>query len=132
MVNNFLSLSVNQKEKIAYRTRTSRKYLDEAYLKIFPKEQVDPQPEPAREIVVRPVNEENPVERQNIRTKIYHQDNKGKVLAQQKEYHGKKSLNEKAGIKMLYYLNSHLEYYTKLKPATQPKFNFKQVDGKWP
>ena len=60
MVNNFLSLSVNQKEKIAYRIRTSRKYLDESYLKIFPIEQVDPQPEPAREIVVRLVNEENP------------------------------------------------------------------------
>jgi hypothetical protein len=53
------------------------------------------------------------------------------VLAQQKEYQDKKSLFEKAKIKMLYYLNSDPEYYKKLKPSTQEKYNFKKVNGRW-
>ena len=38
-IRNGKQLTVNQKEKIAHRMRSSRKYLDEAYLKIFPAEQ---------------------------------------------------------------------------------------------
>ena len=37
-IKNGKQLTVKEKEKIAYRMRTSRKYLDEAYLKIFPTE----------------------------------------------------------------------------------------------
>jgi hypothetical protein len=32
---------------------------------------------------------------------------------------------------MLYYLNSDTEYYKKLKPATQAKYNFKKANGRW-
>jgi len=35
-IKNGRQLTVKEKEKIAYKMRTSRKYLDEAYLKIFP------------------------------------------------------------------------------------------------
>lgn len=125
-------LTVKQKEKIAERMRSSRKYLDEAYLKIFPILQEDlRQKEPTSEPVVRPIDETLPTERQNRRTKQYYYDNKEKVLAQQKEYQDKKSLFEKAKIKMLYYLNSDPEYYKKLKPSTQEKYNFKKVNGRW-
>ena len=89
------------------------------------------QKEPTTEPVVRPISEEFPTERQNKRTKQYYYDNKEKVLAQQKEYQDKKSLFEKAKIKMLYYLNSDPEYYKKLKPSTQEKYNFKKVNGRW-
>ena len=131
-IRNGKQLTVKQKEKIAERMRSSRKYLDEAYLKIFPITQEDlKQKEPITEPVVRPVDETLPTERQNKRTKQYYYDNKEKVLAQQKEYQDKKSLFEKAKLKMLYYLNSDPEYYKKLKPATQEKYKFKKVNGRW-
>ena len=131
-IRNGKQLTVKQKEKIAERMRSSRKYLDEAYLKIFPIAQEDlRQKEPTSEPVVKPISEELPTERQNRRTKQYYYDNKEKVLAQQKEYQDKKSLFEKAKIKMLYYLNSDPEYYKKLKPSTQEKYNFKKVNGRW-
>ena len=38
---------------------------------------------------------------------------------------------EKARIKMLYYLNSDPEYYKKLKPATEQKYNFKKEGDRW-
>jgi hypothetical protein len=53
------------------------------------------------------------------------------VLAQQKEYQDKKSLFEKARIKMLYYLNSDPEYYKKMKDDTHKKYNFKKEKGRW-
>ena len=132
-IKNGRQLTVNQKEKIAYKMRTSRKYFDEAYLKIFSNEQqilqqasvikpIDKQP---------PINEQSPVEKQNQRTKKYYEENKEKVLAQQKEYKNKKSPFEQSRIKMLYYLNSDAEYYKKMKPATQQKYDFKKENGRW-
>ena len=111
--------------------RSSRKYLDEAYLKIFPAEQYQIKQEQVSEIVVRPVNEALPTERQNARTKQYYYENKEKVLKQQREYQDKKSPFEKSRIKMLYYLNSDPEYFQKMKPATQAKYNFKKENGRW-
>ena len=66
-----------------------------------------------------------------MRTKKYYEENRDKVLAQQKEYQGKKSLFEKARNKMLYYLNSDPEYYKKMKSDTQEKYNIKRENGKW-
>ena len=130
-IKNGKQLTVNQKEKIAHRMRSSRKYLDEAYLKIFPAEQYQIKQEQVSEIVVRPVNEALPTERQNARTKQYYHENKEKVLKQQREYQDKKSPFEKSRIKMLYYLNSDPDYHSKLKPATQAKYNFNKVNGRW-
>jgi hypothetical protein len=119
------------KEKLVYRMRTSRKYLDEAYLKIFPTDIGNQEPAPAKEIVVQPVSEDTPVERQNKHTKKYYEKNKEKVLAQQKEYQGQKPLYEKARAKMLYYLKSDPDYHNKIRPATQAKYNFnkKRTNG---
>ena len=78
-------LTVNQKEKIAYKMRTSRKYFDESYLKIFSTEQQILQQESIKPIVIKPINEILPTERQYQRTKKYYEENKEKVLAQQKE-----------------------------------------------
>ena len=83
------------------------------------------------EIVVRPVDETLPTERQNRRTKQYYHENKEKVLKQQREYQDKKLPIEKSRIKMLYYLNSDPEYFQKMKPATQAKYNFKKEKGRW-
>ena len=130
-IKNGKQLTVNQKEKIAHRMRTSRTYLDQSYLKIFPAQQYQIKQEQASEIIVRHLNEALPTERQNIRTKQYYYENKEKVLAQQKEYQGKKSLYEKSRSKMLYYLNSDPEYYTKMKDNTKQKYDFKKEGNKW-
>ena len=129
-IKNGKQLSVKQKDKIAEKMRSSRKYFDEAYLKIFPTTQEEKQTEPSV-IVVKPVDERLPTERQYMRTKKYYEENREKVLAQQKEYQGKKSLFEKARNKMLYYLNSDPEYYKKMKSDTQEKYNIKKENGRW-
>ena len=130
-IRNGKQLTVNQKDKIAEKMRSSRQCFDEAYLKIFPIAQEELRQKEPSQIVVRPVDEALPSEKQYNRTKKYYQENKEKVLAQQKEYQDQKSLFEKAKIKMLYYLNSDPEYYKKLKPSTQQKYNFKKENGRW-
>ena len=130
-IKNGKQLTVNQKDKIAEKMRSSRQCFDEAYLKIFPIAQQELRQQQPAEIVVRPVDETLPTERQNRRTKQYYYENKEKVLAQQREYQDKKTLFEKARIKMLYYLNSDPEYYKKMKEDTQKKYNFKKEKGRW-
>ena len=130
-IRNGKQLTVKQKEKMAEKMRSSRKMLDEAYLKIFPIAQQELRQQQPAEIVVRPVDETLPTERQNRRTKQYYHENKEKVLKQQREYQDKKSPFEKSRIKMLYYLNSDPEYFQKMKPATQAKYIFKKEKGRW-
>ena len=79
-------LTVNQKEKIAYKMRTSRKYLDEAYLKIFPMERAEIGQERPPAPPVQPINEESAYQKQLNRNQKYYEENKDKVLKKQKEY----------------------------------------------
>jgi hypothetical protein len=74
-IKNGKQLNVKQKDKIAERMRSSRKYFDEAYLKIFPTTQEEKQTEPSV-IVVKPVDESLPTERQYKRTKKYYRENR--------------------------------------------------------
>ncbi len=71
--------------------RSSRKMLNEAYLKIFPITQQELRQKEPAEIVVRPIDETLPTQRQNRRTKEYYYQNKEQVLKQQREYQDKKS-----------------------------------------
>ena len=132
-IKNGRQLSTAQKDKIAHRMRTSRKYLDEAYIKLFdieyPKRKKDQQP--PVEIKVEPVDETTPYQKQLTRNQKYYQENKDKVLEKQKAYKDSKSPFEKSRAKQLYYLNSDAEYYKKMKPATQEKYNFKKENGRW-
>ena len=118
-IKNGKQLSVKQKENIALKMRTSRKYLDEAYLKIFPiaREEIGQERPPAPP--VQPINEESAYEKQLNRNQRYYEENKEKVLKKQKEYKDSKSAFDKSRSKQLYYLNSDAEYYKKMKPATQ-------------
>ena len=115
--------------------RISRKDLDEAYLKIFeiehPTRKKDRQAQPPVEIKVEPVDETTPYQKQLTRNQKYYQENKDKVLEKQKAYKDSKSPFEKSRAKQLYYLNSDAEYYKKMKPATQEKYNFKKENGRW-
>ena len=105
--------------------RTSRKYIDEAYLKIFPilqqnSKQVAP-------VEVKPVDETTPYQRHLVRTQKYYEANKEQVLKKQKIYKDSISLIDKSRAKMLYYLNSDPEYYKKLKISTQINMSFKKM-----
>ena len=95
-IRNGKQLTVNQKDKIAEKMRSSRQCFDEAYLKIFPTAQQELRQQQPSEIVVRPIDETLPTERQNRRTKQYYHKNKEQVLKQQREYQDKKSPLEKS------------------------------------
>jgi hypothetical protein len=82
-------------------------------------------------VKVEPVDERTPYEKQLTRNQKYYQENKDKVLEKQKEYKNSKTPFEKSRAKQLYYLNSDAEYYKKMKPATQEKYNFKKENGRW-
>jgi len=110
--------------------RTSRKYLDEAYLKLFPIEQ-SRQPRQQVNIKVEPVDESTPYQKQLSRNQRYYHENKEEVLKKQKVYKDSITPFEKSRAKQLYYLNSDAEYYKKMRPATQEKYNFKKENGRW-
>lgn len=130
-INTGKQLSVNQKEKIAYRMRTSRKYLDEAYLKIFPIAK-DYSGAPKVDIKAEPIDETTPYQKQVSRNQRYYQDNKAKVLIKQKEYKDSIPKADKSRSKMLYYLNSDPDYHLKMRQSTKTKYDFKQdTTGKW-
>lgn len=129
-------LTVNDKEKIAYRMRTSRKYLDEAYLKIFPIAQDYRAPsikeEPKDDAVSQQINETTPYQKQLSRNQKYYEENKQKVLTKQKEYKDSIPKQDKNRAKILYYLNSDPNYHQKMRDSTKQKYNFKQeASGRW-
>lgn len=129
-IKNGKQLSVNQKEKIAYKMRTSRKYLDEAYLKIFPIAQ-DYSNAPKADIRVEEIDETTPYQKQKSRNQKYYEANKEKVLAKQKEYKDSIPKADKSRAKILYYLNTDPDYHLKMKESTKRKYDFKQENGKW-
>ena len=113
--------------------RTSVKYLDSSYLKIFPME-VQTSPEIQTEAIQRPtqVVEQLPAyTRQLIRNKRYYDNNKEQVLAKQKIYKDSKPLYDKARVRLLHFLNNDSNYYTRMKDSTKEKYNFKMVNGRW-
>lgn len=129
-------LTMKRKEDIAKRMRTSVKYLDSSYLKIFPMEfeQVQTSPEIQTEAIQRPtqVVEQLPAyTRQLIRNKRYYDNNKEQVLAKQKIYKDSKPLYDKARVRLLHFLNNDSNYYTRMKDSTKEKYNFKLVNGRW-
>jgi len=132
-IKNGRQLTVKDKEKLAYRMRTSRKYLDEAYLKIFPIEQQEnQQPQQAKVINVIPVQDAPPAYQTKLtRNKKYYEENKDKVLKKQREYKESRSPYDKARVRMLHYLNHDPDYYSKMKSETRQKYDFKNENGRW-
>ena len=135
-IKNGKQLTMKQKEKIAYRMRTSVKYLDSAYLKIFPmlKEEINFKEDTQISQTEEPIEtiEELPVyTRQLIRNKRYYDNNKEKVLKKQKEYKDSRPAFDKARVRMLHFLNNDSDYINKMKSSTKDKYNFKFENGKW-
>ena len=126
-------LSVKDKEKIALKMRTSRKYLDESYLKIIPILKAESQ-EPQQPKVIQVVPVKEPVsayQQQLTRNKRYYEENKEKVLKKQKEYKDSRPTFDKSRVRMLHYLNNDSDYYNRMKDATKKKYNFKKENGRW-
>ena len=132
-IKNGRQLTIKDKEKLAYRMRTSRKYLDEAYLKIFPIEkQENQQPQQPKVINVVPVKDAPPAYQAKLtRNKKYYEGNKDKVLKKQKEYKESRSPFDKARVRMLHYLNHDPSYFDKMKDETKRKYDFKNENGRW-
>ena len=132
-IKNGKQMTIKDKEKLAYRMRTSRRVLDEAYLKIFPMEQKELKEQPKEKVIqVVPVKEPEPAyEQQLVRNKKYYEDNKEKVLAKQKEYKESRSSYDKTRVRVLYNLNHDENYYSRMKDETKKKYNFKQENGRW-
>ena len=129
-IKNGRQLTVNDKKEIAERMRTSRKYLDEAYLKIFP---ISTQGTTEQRIVIpRETVEVLPAyERQLERNKRYYDNHKEQVLKKQKDYKANKPLYDKARIRQLHSLNTMPDYYSKMRDSTKQKYNFIFENGRW-
>lgn len=126
-------MTVNEKEKLAYRMRTSRKYLDEAYLKIFPVEQQEAK-EHKQERVIKVIPAEEPIpayQKQLSRNKKYYEENKEKVLEKQREYKESRPTYDKSRVRMLHFLNNDANYYDRMKQTTKDKYKFRNVNGRW-
>ena len=134
-IKNGRQLTVKEKEKVAYKMRTSRKYLDEAYLKIFPivRQELKKQDETVADDKEEPkaVEQLPAYQRQLERNKRYYDNNKEKVLKKQKEYKDSRPLYDKARVRMLHFLNNDPDYYNKMKQQTKDKYNFKKENGRW-
>jgi len=124
-------LTVNDKEKIAHKMRSSRKYLDEAYLKLFPI-QAQNQTSIKQEIKVEDVDERTPYQKQLTRNQQYYNTHKDEILKKQKEYKQSIPKEDKNRKKILYYLNNDPEYHSKMKESTKQKYDFKRDgNGRW-
>ena len=127
-------MTIKDKEKLAYRMRTSRKYLDEAYLKIFPIENQEAQQtqEQEKTINVVPIQENLPAYQSKLtRNKKYYDENKDKILKKQKEYKDNRPAYEKARVRLLHYLNNDSSYFDRMKSETRQKYSFKKENGRW-
>ena len=101
-------LTVKEKNKIAEKMRSSRKYFDESYTKLFqanPLQQTHPiikQEEINNDII----DETNSYQRQKARTNTYYQLHKDEIKKKQKEYQSKKGSHINSRNRLLRFLNS--------------------------
>jgi hypothetical protein len=116
-------MTIKEKEALAKKMRTSRKYLDMNYIKILPDT-----PEISN---TKKETELNSYQKQLMRSRDYYQNNKDKVLNKQKEYKNSIPKEEKAKAKIIYFLNNDENYKNKVKPQTVEKYNIKCINGIW-
>lgn len=123
-------MTVKEKDKLAEKMRTSRRYLDLNYIKILPSTTtIIKQDKILNEEMTPKEDLKNSYEKQLIRSKKYYDDNKNKVLAKQKENRNSKPKEELARKKIIYYLNNDDNYKNKIKPETVEKYNIKINNG---
>lgn len=126
-------LSVKEKNKIAEKMRSSRKYFDESYTKLFqtnPQQQAHPLIK-QEEINNDVINENNSYQRQKERANTYYQQHKEEIKIKQKEYQRSKGSFTNSRNRLLRFLNSSPDYERTMKESTKTKYNFQKVNGRW-
>ncbi len=112
--------------------RSSRKYLDESYLKIFPIEREFKKEQQQEETMVKPIEEPLPAyQKQLLRVQKYYEDNKETILKKQKTYKDSRPAIDKSRVRILHYLNNDPDYVNKMKDSTKDKYKFKFENGRW-
>ena len=113
--------------------RSSRKYLDESYTKLF---QVEPIQQPnikQKESAANnsTVDETTSYEKQKKRATSYYHSHKQDILKKQKEYQKQKGSYTNSRNRLLRFLNTSPEYEKTMRDTTKQKYKFKMVNGVW-
>ena len=126
-------LTVKEKNKIAEKMRSSRKYLDESYTKLFQIDQPQPQPNIKVEenINNNTIDEISTFERQKKRASSYYHTHKVDLLQKQKEFQKNKGSYQNSRNRLLRFLNSSPEYENTMRDTTKTKYKFQKVNGLW-
>ena len=137
-----------EQEMLAYRMRTSVKYLQQAYNKILENpslkvevDKIDVKEEPRDDVEIPTITPDiqpsepktravNSYNKQLERSRLYYQINKEKVLKKQAEYN-KKNAGKSYIVRLLKYLNDDNEYINKAKKETLAKYKIELVDGRY-
>ena len=121
-------LTVKEKDELAKKMRTSRKYLDMNYIKILPEHTLkDKKEQETNES--EPVDYKGSYEKQLERSKEYCNNHKKEVLEKQKEYSERIPKEIATRKKIIYYLNTDKDYKDKIKPETIKKYEIKYSNG---
>ena len=124
-------LSVKEKNKIAEKMRSSRKYFDESYTKLF---QINPQQQAhpiKQEDNIDVIDETNAYQRQQARINSYYHQHKEEIIRKQKEYQQKLGSFTNSRNRLLRFLNSSPDYERSMKETTKTKYNFHKINGRW-
>ena len=124
-------LSVKEKETIAKRMRSSRKYIDESYTKLFQLPAIAQQVKNDDSNDIQAIDETNPYDRQKARARTYYYRNRDKIIKKQKEYQRKQGSFKNSRERLLRFLNSSPDYANNMKDTTKAKYNFQLVNGRW-
>ena len=122
-------LSVAEKNQLAKKMRTSRRYLDNNYIKVKMMDNTVYDNKETIQTVKEKPTEMNAYQKQLLRSKRYYDNHKEEILKQQKEYKSSIPKEAKERTKILYYLNNDSEYKNKIKPITMEKHKIKLENG---
>jgi hypothetical protein len=114
--------------------RSSRKYLDESYTKLFqmnPIQQPDIKQEENTDHSAVPVDETSTYEKQKKRSTSYYYSHKEGIIKKQKRMPKKQGSYQNSKNRLLRFLNSSRKYENTMKDSTKTKYKFKKVNGIW-
>lgn len=121
-------LSVAEKDALAKQMRTSRRYLDEHYIKLaVPNEYKNKVVVVIKE--VKPQSTNNSYGKHLETLKRYYEKNKTQIIERVKQNYQQKDKAELARKKVIYYLNNDENYKNRIKQATIDKYNIRLVNG---
>ena len=124
-------LSVKEKENMAKKMRTSRKYIDESYTKLFQHQAIQQQIKHDSSNDIQAIDETNPYDKQKARAKTYYYRNRDEIIRKQKEYQRKQGSFKNSRERLLRFLNSSPDYANIMRDATKAKYNFKFINNRW-